>query len=111
LAGVDLTHYVEKGEDAPDDKRHLVRWGRCLMDGTFYPYQTGKVMGHAKESIMGDSNYVSNVFKWKEGRLNLTGTPEYDPSMAWVAKVREDARVSANLFIYRVPETFDHQPW
>jgi hypothetical protein len=25
LAGVDLTHYVEKGEDAPDGKRHLVR--------------------------------------------------------------------------------------
>jgi hypothetical protein len=31
LAGVDLTRYVEKGEDALDGKRHLVRWGRCLM--------------------------------------------------------------------------------
>jgi hypothetical protein len=25
LAGVDLTHYVERGEDAPDGKRHLVQ--------------------------------------------------------------------------------------
>jgi hypothetical protein len=35
LAGVDLNHYVEKGEDDPDGKRHLARWGRCLMGGTF----------------------------------------------------------------------------
>jgi hypothetical protein len=56
-------------------------------------------MGHAKEHIMGDPYNVSNVFKYKEVRLNLTGTPEYDPSMAWVAKVREDGRVAADLFI------------
>jgi hypothetical protein len=31
LAGVDLIHYVENREDAPDGKRHLVHWGRCLM--------------------------------------------------------------------------------
>jgi hypothetical protein len=57
-------------------------------------------MGHAKERIMRDPNDVSNVFKWKEVRLNLPGTPEYDPSMLWVDKVREDRRVAADLFIY-----------
>jgi hypothetical protein len=46
LAGVDLTHYVEKGEGAPEGNRHLVRWGRCLMGGGFSPYQTGQGMGH-----------------------------------------------------------------
>jgi hypothetical protein len=70
------------------------------MGGTFSPYQTGKGMGHANEMIMGDPNDVSNVFKWKEVRLNLPGTSAYDPSMAWVAKVREDGRVAAYLFIY-----------
>jgi hypothetical protein len=100
LAGVDLTHYVEEGEEGLDDKRHLVRWGRCLMGGTFSPYQTGKGMGNANESIMGDPHDVYNVFKWKEFRLDLPGTPEYDPTMAWVAKVREDGRVAADLFIY-----------
>jgi hypothetical protein len=81
LAEVYLTHYVEKGEDAPYGKRHLAPWGRCLMGGTFSPYQMGQGMGHAKERIMGDPNDVSNVFKWKEVRLNLPGTLEYDPSM------------------------------
>jgi hypothetical protein len=28
LAGVNLTHYVDTGEDALDDTRHLVQWGR-----------------------------------------------------------------------------------
>jgi hypothetical protein len=56
-------------------------------------------MAHAKETIMGDPNDVSNLFKWKEFRLNIPGTPEYDPSVAWVAKVREDVRVAANVFI------------
>jgi hypothetical protein len=40
LAGVDLTHYVEKGEGATEGKRHLVQWGRCLMGGTS-PLSTG----------------------------------------------------------------------
>jgi hypothetical protein len=100
LEGVYLNHYVEKGEEAPDGKRHLARRGRCLMGGTFSPYQTGQGMGHAKESIMVDPNDASNVFKWKEVSFKLPGTPEYDPSMAWMAKVREDGRVAADLFIY-----------
>jgi hypothetical protein len=35
LSRVDLTHYVEIGEGALEGKRHLVRWGRCSMGGTF----------------------------------------------------------------------------
>jgi hypothetical protein len=63
LAVVYLTHYVEKGEDAQDFRRHLSRWVRCLMGGTFYLYQTGQGMGHVKERIMGDPNDVYNVLK------------------------------------------------
>jgi hypothetical protein len=100
LTGVYLTHYVERGEGALEGKIHLVRWGRCLMGGTFYPYQTGKGMGHAKEIIMGDPNDEQNFYQWKEVRLNLPGYPDYDPSLAWAAKVREDGRVAADLFIY-----------
>jgi hypothetical protein len=70
------------------------------MGGTFSPYQTGQGMGHAKEQIIGDPNDLSNVLHWKEFRLNLPGTVVYDPSMAWAAKVRDDGRVAAYLFIY-----------
>jgi hypothetical protein len=57
-------------------------------------------MGHAKEFIMGDPNYEQNVYQWKEVRLNLPGSSDYDPSLAWVAKVREDGLVAEDLFIY-----------
>jgi hypothetical protein len=76
LAGVDLTHYVQRGEGALEGKRHLVRWGRCLMGGTFSPYQTGQGMGHAKEFIMGYPNDEQNVYQWKEVRLNLPGSSD-----------------------------------
>jgi hypothetical protein len=59
-----------------------------------------KGMGHAKEQILGDPKDVTNVFQWMEVRLNLPGMAEYDPSKAWVAKVREDGIVTADLFIY-----------
>jgi hypothetical protein len=57
-------------------------------------------MGHAKEMIMGDPNDCSSVFQWKEVRLNLPGVEDYDPSLSWVAKITEDGRVGADLFIY-----------
>jgi hypothetical protein len=81
LVGVHLTHYVKKGEGGPDGKRHLVRRGRCLMGRTPPPYKTGQGMGHTKEHIMGDPNDLYYVFKWKEVRINLPGTLEYDASM------------------------------
>jgi hypothetical protein len=62
-AGVDLIHYVERGEGALERKRHLVRWGRCLMGDTFSPYQTGQGMGLAKEIIMVDPNDEQNVYQ------------------------------------------------
>jgi hypothetical protein len=57
-------------------------------------------MGQAKEQILGDPKDASNVSQWKEVRLNLPGMAEYDPSRAWVAKVREDGRVAADLLLY-----------
>jgi hypothetical protein len=100
LAGVELTHYVPKGELAGEGRRHLVRWNGCLMRGKFSPYQTGQGMGHAKEMIMGDPNYCLNVFQWKDVRLNLPGVEEYDPLLSLVARIREDGRVAADLLIY-----------
>jgi hypothetical protein len=91
---------VEKGEAALEGKRRLVRWGKCLMGGTFSPYQTGQGVGHAKELIMGDPNNEQNVYQCKKVRLKVPGSPDYDPLRAWVAKVREDVRVAADLFIY-----------
>jgi hypothetical protein len=70
------------------------------MGGTFYTHQTEKGMGHAKELIMVDPNDEQNIYQWKEVQLNLPGSPDYDPSLVWVAKAREDIRVAADLIIY-----------
>jgi hypothetical protein len=76
LAGVDLKHYVPKGELDVEGQRNQIWWNICLMGGAFSPYQTGQEMGHAKEMIMGDPNDCLNVlmevsptkFSWS-GRL------------------------------------------
>jgi hypothetical protein len=49
---------------------------------------------------MEDPNDEQNVYQWREVRLNLLGSPDYDPSLAWVSKVREDGQVAVDLFIY-----------
>jgi hypothetical protein len=70
------------------------------MGGTLSPYQTGQGMGHAKEMITGDPHDCLNVFQWKEVQLNLPGVEDYDPPLSWVADIREDGRVAADLLIY-----------
>jgi hypothetical protein len=98
LARVDLTHFIENREGVRGGTRTLALWGRCLMSATFYPYQTGQGMGHAKEMILGDPKDTENVYHWAIVRLNLPGSELYDPRK--VAKVRPDGRVATDLFIY-----------
>jgi hypothetical protein len=74
--------------------------GKVFDGWKFSPYQTGQGMVHAKEFIMGDTNDEQNDYQWKEVRLNLPGSSDYDPSLAWVAKVREDGLVAVDLSIY-----------
>jgi hypothetical protein len=99
LAGVDLTHYIGKGEGAGGGARHLGLWGRCLM-GETPPYQMGQGVGHAKDRIMGNPMDLSNAYHWSAVRLNHLGSELYDPRMAWVVKVRPGERADADLFIY-----------
>jgi hypothetical protein len=70
------------------------------MGATFSPYQTGQGTGHAKEMILGDPKDTENMYHWAMARLNLPGLELYDPRKAWVAKVRPDGRVAADVFVY-----------
>jgi hypothetical protein len=58
--------------------------------GYLPPYQTVQGMGHTKEMIMGDPDDEQNVYQWREVRMNLPGSPYYDPYLAWASKVGED---------------------
>jgi hypothetical protein len=44
------------------------------------------------------------IFRWYKVRLNLPGSPEYDPELPWVSKVREDGNTMAADAFYFVDD-------
>jgi hypothetical protein len=50
------------------------------------PHGCVKMQALAEEVVRGDPLLTSNPFHWDSVSLNLPGTPEYSPSLAWVAK-------------------------
>jgi hypothetical protein len=51
------------------------------------PYVTGRMNLWAEEIVRGDPGDLSNVFRWDRIRLNLPGSPSFDPTLPWVSKV------------------------
>ena len=85
-----------------EGKRNLwERWNRLAMGLKSSPYSAVQAMLIAQEVILGDQwDEEHNVFHWKELQLNLPGMASYDPSKAWVCKIRSDGTVAADIFIY-----------
>jgi hypothetical protein len=53
------------------------------------------------EVIGGDCLDPNNIFRWDKVRLNLLGSPNYDPPLPWVSKVRDsDGKVAADRVIF-----------
>jgi hypothetical protein len=63
-------------------------------------YQAVQGMLWAMERICGDRNRASNVFSWKYMRMNLPGDPEYDPTLPWVFKAKEDGSIAPDVHVY-----------
>ena len=99
LCGVDFTLYFPD-EVHPESKKLWERWSRCAMGLRTSPYQAIQGMLWAKELIMGDRLDAENIFRWDRLELNLPGMIDYDPSKAWVCKVRKDGTVACDVFIY-----------
>jgi hypothetical protein len=65
------------------------------------PYQCTQAMAIAEEVIQRDRMDPANMFRWDYVRFNLPGSPNYDPSVPWVSKVRtEDGQIAADLFTF-----------
>jgi len=80
------------------------------------PYQAVQGALVAEELILGDHDDPTNIFRWDKVILNLPGAAGYDPSKAWVYKVRlKDGRVAADLVTYvddqRVSAPTDLEGW
>jgi hypothetical protein len=101
LAGVDVTRYRDQEEEKESpDAVCWERWTRCAMGLKPSPYQTTQAMLFAEDVIRGDPKDENNVFRWDNVRLNLPGSPKYDPTLPWVFKVRKDGTPAADFFFY-----------
>ena len=100
VCGVDLTLFQESTETERLEVR-WERWVRSAMGLKSSPYNAVQAMLILEEQIFGDRADPANPFRWDFVRLNLPGSPGYDPSLAWVAKIRrEDGAVAGDVFIY-----------
>jgi len=120
LCGVDLSHYGESLRDSgvklEEWELRSFAWVRCAMGLRPSPYQAVQGALVAEEVILGDREDPNNIFRWDKVVLNLPGSASYDPTRAWVYKVRlKDGRVAADLATYvddqRVSAPSDREGW
>jgi hypothetical protein len=97
FVGIDLQPVIDEA-----DKDKLVRWYhwvRNLMGFRPSPYCSIKTALVAEEVVRGDRTDSRNPYQWDRVVLNLPG-PGYDPTKAWVSKVRLDGSVASDLFTF-----------
>ena len=91
FCGVDITPYdldlssLSFSQIRKDGTKVWVSWDRIAMGLAWSPYQAVKTLHFAEEVIRGDPKDPANVFRWDYVRLNLPGSPNYDPSLPWVS--------------------------
>ncbi len=103
-AGVDITHVqtsVELREEWEQGRnRPWERWVRNFMGLKDSPYRSMQLMIKAKYIAYGDRTDDANPFQWETVVLNLPGNKDYDPTLPWVMKVRQDGHLACEVYIY-----------
>ena len=77
-----------------------VHWGRCLMGFKPSPYNAIKTAMVVEEVAKGDRHCERNPFQWNHIRLNLPGKVDYDPSLSWISKMRNDGVIACDIFTF-----------
>ena len=103
--GVDLRPIYGEGEE--HDPRWAF-WVRNLMGFAASPYNSVLMILIAEEICRGNrlergiSEYglEENPFQWARVRLNLPGSPNYDPKLSWIAKVRADGLLACDVHTF-----------
>lgn len=108
--GLDLTDMREVVENSfenliPEHMKHskrlFLRWTRCLMGLRCSPYNAVRHFAWAEEFIRGHPSEPGNPFGYDQVRLNLAGTPEYDPSKPIVQRSNSaTGTLAANFVVY-----------
>jgi hypothetical protein len=86
----------------PQDNCHhrWMTWTRNLMGFRPSPYSSVKMYLIAEEILKGDRHDPGNAFQFNYVRLNLPGTPGYDPSVAWLSKQRCNGSLASNFVCF-----------
>ena len=116
LCGVDFTDMFKEELDGEARTQLWERWVRCAMGLKSSPYQVCQAILFAEEVIRGDRKDKDNPFKWDKVRVNLPGSPGYDPTKPWVSKIRvSDGKIAADFYVYvddaRITGATDLECW
>ena len=90
--GLDLR---EKFSDATSYER----WERALMGLRLSPYLCTQNFAWSCDCIKGHRLEESNPLRWDEVKLNLPGSPEFDPKQPWVYKWDSTSQQLAAFFV------------
>ena len=87
FAGVDLTILKNEIDCINEkDERWWFRWERLFMGMLSSPYNCIRYYYFAEEIARGPLNDRLNPCRFDRIRLNLPGSPSYNPSLPWVTK-------------------------
>lgn len=103
--GLNLQNLFDGTEEEDDDVLKMagsqwVHWGRCLMGFKPSPYNSIKTAMVVEEVARGDRHCERNPFQWDHVRLNLPGDVDYDPSLSWISKMRNDGLIACDVFTF-----------
>jgi hypothetical protein len=105
FTGVDLLSlYEDEKEKGP----RWAAWDRNLMGFAASPYNSIKMAlaveevcrGNRHKEGLGLDGRELNPFQWRQIRLNLLGTKDYNPCTSWLTKIWADGRVACDIFAF-----------
>jgi len=101
VAGIDITpFFLEELLDRRGVRMIWERWVKCAMGLKCSPYNTIQGALFMDEVIRGNPKEPTNVLRWSTVKLNLPGSPNYQPHLAWVHRAREDGSLACDFITY-----------
>ena len=91
---------IPSEKDLDEGKARWYHWIRMLMGFKPSPYIAVKMTLIAEEVVRGNRHDEENPFHWTTTRTNLPGSADYDPRKSWIAKIRKDGSLAADLFTF-----------
>ncbi len=96
-AGMDLGPLGFAGDEC---SHWWMCWERNLMGFRSSPYNSIRMALVVEEIVRGDRHDPENALQWGYIMLNLPGSKEYKPHMAWISKRRKDGSLASDYVTF-----------